>query len=325
MKKKDPKTFLIALGGNAIIGEKETGTIEGQYLNLRKTSEHLAELLGSQNRIVITHGNGPQVGNVLLASEVAKNKVPLMTLDICGACTQGFMGFMIQNTLANRLREMGVEHNITTVVTQVIVDRNDPAFENPTKPIGPFYDLKEMKILRQELGWKMIEDSNRGYRRVVPSPIPRKIQQARIIKSMLDAGEIVIAVGGGGIPSVRENNRSLHGVEVVIDKDYATSRLAIEIEADVILTLTSVEHVYRDFGLSSQKPLGHLNLAEANKLLAEGQFGTGSMEPKIRAAIMFLEETDGGFPSQKREVIITCPEKAIDALQGKTGTKITSC
>jgi carbamate kinase len=316
MNMKKPETFVIALGGNSLIRAGEKGTAEEQYSNLKQTSEQLLELLSGENRIVITHGNGPQVGNLLLASEAAKDMVPLMPLDICGAATQGLMGFMIQNTLANRLRETGVKHNITTVVTQVIVDEDDPAFKNPSKPIGPFYNLNEAQKLQRDRGWEMIEDSARGYRRVVPSPIPVNIQQARIIKSMLDAGEIVIAVGGGGIPVVREKNGGLRGVEAVIDKDYASSRLAIEIDANVLLILTAVEHVFRDFGLPSQKALKHLNLAEAWKLLAEGQFGTGSMEPKIKAAIKFLEETDG-------EVIITLPETAVKALQGKTGTRIT--
>ncbi len=320
---KTPKTFIIALGGNSLIRPGEKGTAEEQYTNLDQTAEQLLELLASKNHIVITHGNGPQVGNLLLASETAKDVVPAMPLDICGAGTQGTMGFMIQNTLANYLRKAGAPHNITTVVSQVIVDKNDPAFQNPSKPIGPFYSLDEAEKLRREKGWTIIEDSARGYRRVVPSPIPVNIQQARIIKSMLDAGEIVIAVGGGGIPVVREDDGNLCGVEAVIDKDYASSRLAIEIDADVFLVLTAVEQVFRDFGRPSQKALDHLNLAEAKKLLAEGQFGIGSMEPKIRAAIFFLEETNKRYPPREREVIITLPETAVKALKGETGTRIT--
>lgn len=317
------KTFVIALGGNSILKANEKGTAEEQYFNIRRTSEQLLNLLMGENRVVITHGNGPQVGNLLLACEAAKDTVPVLPLDICGAATEGLMGFMIQNTLANCLREIGVIHNITTVVTQVIVDNDDPAFKNPSKPIGPFYSFEQMQALKQERGWSMIEDSGRGYRRVVPSPMPVNIQQARIIKSMLDAEEIVIAVGGGGIPVVREANGNLRGVEAVIDKDYASSRLAIELDADVLFILTAVEHAYVDFGLPSQKALGHLSVAEAKKLLAAGQFGKGSMEPKIRAAIQFLEETDGRSPSREREVIITLSEAAVKALQGKAGTRIT--
>ncbi len=318
--KNKTKTFVIALGGNSILRAKQKGTADEQYEILDRTAEQLLDLLSSGNRVVITHGNGPQVGNLLLADEAAKNVVPPMPLDVLGAQTEGYMGYMIQNTLANHLRQAGAPHNITTVVTQVIVNKNDPAFEDPSKPIGPFYDVNTAEQLRQEKGWDIIEDSARGYRRVVPSPIPVNIQQARIIKSMLDADEIVIAVGGGGIPMVREDNRNLRGVEAVIDKDYASARLAIEIDADVLFILTAVEYVYRDFAKPHQKALEELNLTEAKKLLKEGHFGRGSMEPKIRAAIMFLEETD---PSREREVIITVPEAALKALEGKTGTRIT--
>jgi carbamate kinase len=320
MKKNRTKTFVIALGGNSILRAKEKGSAEEQYENLRRTADQLLDLLKSGNRIVITHGNGPQVGNLLLADEAAKNVVPPMPLDILGAQTEGYMGYMIQNTLANHLRRAGAPHNITTVVTQVTVDENDPAFKNPSKPIGPFYDANTAERLRREKNWDIIEDSARGYRRVVPSPMPVSIQQARIIKSMLDAGEIVIAVGGGGIPVVREENHDLRGIEAVIDKDYASARLAIEIDADVLFILTAVEYVYRDFATPRQKALENLSLAEAKELLKGGHFGKGSMEPKIRAAIMFLEETN---PSREREVIITLPETAVKALEGKTGTRIT--
>lgn len=312
-----PRTFVIALGGNSILRGKQERTIEDQYRNLRETSKQLLEILANGNRIVITHGNGPQVGNLLLATELAKDEVPSLPLDVCGAATQGYMGYMIQNTLANTLREAGMRHHITTVISQVVVASDDPAFKNPTKPIGPFYSLSEAQKLRQEKEWTMVEDSARGYRRVVPSPRPVSIQQARIIQSMLDAGEIVIAVGGGGIPGKRGSNRCLEGVEAVIDKDYASSRLAIEIEADIFLILTSVEYVFRDFGQPSQKAINHMSLAEAKELLAKGQFGIGSMAPKIGAAIEFLEEREAG------EVIITLPETANKALQGKTGTRIT--
>ncbi|HEY82808.1 MAG TPA: carbamate kinase [Dehalococcoidia bacterium] len=321
MERNRSKTFVIALGGNSILRAKQKGSAEEQYENIERTAEQLLDLLSSGNRIVITHGNGPQVGNLLLACEAAKDIVPPLPLDICGAATEGFMGYMIQNTLANQLRRIGAPHNITTVVTQVIVDRNDPAFKHPSKPIGPFYSAEEAEQLRREKGWEIIEDSARGYRRVVPSPIPVNIQQARIIKSMLDSGEIVIAVGGGGIPVVREANRDLRGVEAVIDKDYASARLAIEIDADVLFILTAVEYAYRDFATPQQKALEELSLAEAKKLLEEGHFGKGSMEPKIRAAIMFLEETSPD-PSREREVIITLPETAMKALEGKTGTRI---
>ena len=323
MQKDKPITMVIALGGNSILRANEKGTAEEQYLNLQNTSEQLLDLMSGYNRVVVTHGNGPQVGNVLLTSEIAKDTVPPMPLDICGAATQGLMGYMIQNTLANALRDAGVIHNITTVITQVIVDEDDPAFKNPSKPIGPFYSVEEMQKLKAERGWSMIEDSGRGCRRVVPSPMPVNIQQARIIQSMLDAGEIVIAVGGGGIPVVREEDRSLRGVEAVIDKDYASCRLAIEIDADVFFILTAVEHVYINFGRPDQKALEHITVDEAKKLLAEGHFGKGSMEPKVKAAIEFLEETNGRNPARERGVLITLSETAVKALEGKTGTRIT--
>ena len=315
-------TFVVALGGNCILRVGQKGTIEEQYENLRRTAEQLLGLLSGKSRIVVTHGNGPQVGNLLLASTMAQAVVPPMPLDICGAATEGFMGYMIQNTLANCLRQAGAPHNITTVISQVVVDRNDPAFQSPSKPIGPFYTESEAARLRDEKGWHIVQDSARGYRRVVASPIPVSLQQARIIKSMLDAGEIVVAVGGGGIPCIREQNRNLSGVEAVIDKDYASARLAIEIDADVLFILTAVEHVYRDFATPRQKALKNLTVAESKKLLDENQFGKGSMEPKIRAAVMFLEEADSNR-GRVREVIITLPETALAALQGKTGTRIT--
>ena len=316
------KTFVIALGGNCILRAGQKGTIEEQYENLRCTAEQLLGLLSGGSRIVITHGNGPQVGNLLLASTMAQDTIPPMPLDICVAATEGFIGYMIQNTLANCLRQAGAPHNITTVVSQVVVDRNDPAFQNPSKPIGPFYTESEAARLRQEQGWHIIPDSGRGYRRVVASPMPVSLQQARIIKSMLDAGEIVVAVGGGGIPCAREDNRNLHGVEAVIDKDYASARLAIEVHADVLFFLTAVEHVYRDFAKPHQQALKNLSVAESKRLLEEDQFGKGSMEPKIRAAIMFLEEAKPDKQCEP-EVIITLPETALAALQGKTGTRIT--
>jgi carbamate kinase len=322
VSKDRTKTFVIALGGNCILRAGQKGTIEEQYENLRHTAEQLLGLLSGGSRIVITHGNGPQVGNLLLASTMAQATVPPMPLDICVAATEGFIGYMIQNTLANCLRQAGAAHNITTVVSQVVVDRKDPAFQNPSKPIGPFYTESQAARLQQEKGWRIVQDSDRGYRRVVASPMPVSLQQARIIKSMLDAGEIVVAVGGGGIPCVREDTRNLRGVEAVIDKDYASARLAIEVHADVLFFLTAVEYAYRAFATPRQKALRNLTVAESKKLLREGQFGKGSMEPKIRAATMFLE---GATHDQQpeREVIITLPETALAALQGETGTRIT--
>ena len=314
-----PKTYVIALGGNAIIRAGQAGTIEEQFTNLRQTGKQLVGLLGGHNRIVITHGNGPQVGNLLLAVESARD-IPPLPLDACSAATQGFMGYMIQQALSNCLREMGLTHNITTVITQVIVNKHDPAFRRPSKPIGPFYTSAQAAALKESKGWQMANDSDRGFRRVVPSPEPLEIQQARIIRSMLDAGEIVIAIGGGGIPVIRRHDNSLHGVEAVIDKDMASARLAMDIGADVLLILTAVRTVFANFGKPAQKPLRNITDGEAEALLKEGQFGAGSMEPKIMASLKFLRATPAG---RHREVIITAPEKALDALAGLTGTRIT--
>ena len=318
MTEQGLRTYVVALGGNAILRAGQKGTVEEQLHNLSQTGRHLLELLGGHNRVVITHGNGPQVGNLLLAIEMAKD-IPKWSLDVCSAATQGFMGYMIQNTLANCLREKGLKHNITTIVSQVIVDEDDPAFRHPTKPIGPFYTLEESLRLERERGWQMIMDATRGYRRIVASPEPLEIQQARIISSMLDASEIVIAAGGGGIPVVRCPDKSLRGVEAVIDKDLASARLGIDIGADTLLILTSVETVFVDFGRPSQKPLHLITVTEAEALLKEGQFGIGSMEPKIRASINFIK----GAPEKcKPEVMITTPEKAVEALRGEAGTRI---
>ncbi len=318
MTERELRTVVVALGGNEILRVGQKGTIDEQLRNLNQTCTQLIELFRGPNRIVITHGNGPQVGNLHLALEEAQ-KVPAMSLDVCGAATQGLMGYMIQLSMANCLRKSGVGHHITTVITQVIVDENDPAFRHPQKPIGPFYAFEEAIRLKKEKGWQMIEDASHGYRRVVASPEPLEIQQARIIRSMLDAGEIVIAAGGGGIPVGRNPDKSLRGVEAVIDKDLASARLGIDIGADVLLILTAVENAFVDFGRPSQKPLHFITVTEAEALLEEGQFGIGSMEPKIRAAINFLKGTPGRYD---REVIITAPGRAMKALTGEAGTRI---
>jgi carbamate kinase len=314
------RTIVIALGGNALIRGHQQGTVEEQFANLRQTSKQIKDLLNGDNRVVITHGNGPQVGNLLLCIEANRDIVPPLSLDICGAATQGLMGYMLQQILANTLRREGLEHNITTVLTQVLVDKDDPAFANPTKPIGPFYGAEDIQKLRREHNWEIVEDAKRGYRRVVASPAPTDIQQTRIIQNMLDNGEIVIALGGGGVPVVREKTGDLRGIEAVIDKDLASACLAVSLRADTFLFLTGVEKVYRDFGRPSQKPLDSLTVDEAEALLAEGQFGKGSMEPKILAGMKFLRESNG---NAKREVIITLPETATAAIRGKSGTRIT--
>lgn len=310
------KIIVVALGGNAILQPGQRGTIEEQLENVDIACRHLVEILSTgKYKMVITHGNGPQVGNLLLASEAVGHIIPQMPLDVCGAATQGMMGYMIQQILANHLRAAGLRHYITTVVTQVIVDKNDSAFKRPTKPVGPFYDFAEGERLHWDRGWELIEDSGRGYRRVVPSPRPMKIQEARIIKNMLDNGEIVIAVGGGGIPVVREGDRSLRGVEAVIDKDLAAERLAEDINAGILMILTDVEQVMLNYGHVDEVGINRMTLDEAESYLKEGHFGEGSMKPKVEAGISFVRA--GG-----EKTIITMLSKVVEALQEKAGTTI---
>ncbi len=312
------ETIIVALGGNAILRPVQTGTIREQLKNVDIACRHLVEIISSNKyRMVITHGNGPQVGNILLQHEAASNLIPPMPLDLCDAATQGTMGYMIQQTLANHLRALNLPHNITTVVTQVIVDKDDPAFKKPTKPIGPFYDLTEAQKLRRDRGWVIIKDSGRGYRRVVPSPIPLRIQETRIIRNMLDNGEIVIAVGGGGIPVVREGDRSLRGIEAVIDKDLAAARLAEDINAEVLMILTDVEQVMLNYGGVKEVGIGRMTINEAENYLKDGQFGEGSMKPKVEAGINFVKETGG-------KMVITALNRASEALAEKAGTIIVS-
>lgn len=307
---------VIALGGNAILQPGQRGTIEEQLENVNTACKHLVEIAASEKyEMVITHGNGPQVGNLLLQNEAASSLVAPMPLDVCGAGTQGMMGYIIQQTLANQLRAADLRHHITTVVTQVIVDRDDPAFKKPSKPIGPFYSWSEARRLRGERGWEMMKDSKRGYRRVVASPKPLEIQETRIIRNMLENEEIVIAVGGGGIPVVREDDRSLRGVEAVVDKDLAAERLAENIGAEVLAILTDVEQAMLDYGAANEAGIDRMTAGEARKYMEEGQFGVGSMKPKVEAGINFVES--GG-----RKAVITALNRASEALRGRAGTTI---
>ena len=312
------ETILVALGGNAILQPGQKGTVQEQLENVNTACQHLMEILSTgKYRMVITHGNGPQVGNLLLQNEIASHLVPPMPLDVCGAATEGMIGYMIQQTLANRLRNADLPHNITTVLTQVIVDKNDPAFKNPTKPIGPFYDLAEAQKLRQERGWTVVKDSNRGYRRVVPSPKPLKIQETRIISNMLANKEIVIAVGGGGIPVVRQEDSSLRGIEAVIDKDLASARLAEGINADIFMILTDVEQIMLNYGSENAIGIKQMTVSEAERYLQEGQFSEGSMKPKVKASVNFVMAT-------KKKAIITALNRVAEALKDKAGTVIVS-
>lgn len=310
------KTAVIAIGGNALIKGKQHQTVPDQFATAAETCAHIADIVQQGWRVVITHGNGPQVGFILLRSELASHVLHTVPLDSCGADTQGALGYMIQQLLGNRFRKAGVEVPVTTVVTQVIVERDDPAFQNPTKPIGPFYDEEKARVQEREQGWAIVEDSGRGWRRVVPSPIPREIVELRAIKALLEGGFVVIGVGGGGIPVVRDGNGDLHGVEAVIDKDYASSLLASDIDADLFLISTAVDNVYLNYGQPDQVPLDHMTVDEAKRYLEEGHFPPGSMGPKIEAVIQFLE--GGG-----KEALITSPENLARALREETGTRIT--
>lgn len=308
------KLVVIAIGGNAITQEKQRGTIEEQFENVRLSCDPILDLIELGHKVVLTHGNGPQVGNTLLKVEAAKNIVPIYPLDACGAESQGSIGYIIQQTLHNRMKERGIEKEIATVVTQVVVDKNDPKFKNPTKPIGPFYSKEEAEVLKEEKKHPMVEDSGRGYRRVVPSPKPLEVIEKKAVKALIENDFLVITVGGGGIPVIKEDG-VLKGVEAVIDKDFASALVAREVQADSLIILTGVEKVAVNFGKPDQKFLDQMTVEEAKKYYAEGQFPAGSMGPKIEASLGFVE--NGG-----KEAIITSIDKLKEALQGETGTRI---
>jgi carbamate kinase len=309
------KTIVVALGGNAVVRAKQKGTYEEQLANVTETCRHIVGMIKLGYRVIVTHGNGPQVGAILLQNEAAKDTVPAMPLDVCGAESQGFIGYMLQRVLRNELKKAGVNQPTVTLITQVVVDEKDPAFDNPTKPVGPFYKEAEAKEHMKEKKWAMVEDSGRGWRRVVPSPDPVDILEKEEIKQLVESDVVVIAAGGGGIPVIRKP-KALEGTEAVIDKDLAAERLAAAVKADMLIILTDVEKVAVDYGKPSQKWLDSITLAEAQAYHDEGQFPPGSMGPKMLAAIRFLK--NGG-----ERVIITKPESARDALRGKTGTHIT--
>lgn len=310
------KTAVVAIGGNAIIQEGQKGTLEEQFENIRQCCDPIIDLIEEGYNVVLTHGNGPQVGNALIKQEAAKNIVPTYPMDACGAETQGLLGYIIKQTLENRMIERNISKKVISITTQVLVDKNDSAFSNPTKPVGPFFNLEEKEIIEKEKGYIMKEDSGRGYRRVVASPKPLNILEKDAIKTLSNAGYLVIAVGGGGIPVIKEEN-GFRGVESVIDKDYASSLLAHEIEADILIILTGVDQVAVDFGKPTQKFLSQMTLEETKAYVAEGQFPPGSMGPKIDAAINFVE-------GSKKIALITSIGKLKEAVIGKTGTRIIS-
>jgi carbamate kinase len=310
-----PPLAIVSLGGNALIQRGEKGTIEEQFAHTEACVRQIAQMIEEGYRIVITHGNGPIVGNIVIQNEAARNTIPPMPLYICDADSEGGIGFVIQQTLYNQLKRIHTVREVVTVITQVVVNGSDSAFEKPTKPIGPFYSKDEASALEREKGWKVVEDSGRGYRRVVPSPRPIRVIESGVIRELAASGVVVIAVGGGGVPVVELPDGRLKGVEAVIDKDLATSVLAGEIGAERIINLTQVDQVYLNFGKENQEGLRDVTLDEIRGYYDEGHFPPGSMGPKIEAAIEFLE--GGG-----REVIITAPELIEEAMAGRAGTRI---
>ena len=312
---RERRIAVVAIGGNSLIKDKEHQTVPDQFATACETCRHIAEMIQQGWDVIITHGNGPQVGFILLRSELARHVLHTVPLDSCGADTQGAIGYMLQQCLYNEFLRRGMKKQAATVVTQVVVDKDDPAFQNPTKPIGPFMTKEEALRRKEEDGWDVMEDAGRGWRRVVPSPIPLEIIELDAIKALVDQGFVVIAVGGGGIPVIRLEDGSLKGVEAVIDKDYASSLLAVGVQADLFLISTAVEKVALNYGKPNQVWLDKMTLEEAKRYYEEGHFPPGSMGPKIKAIIQYLEQ--GG-----KEAIITNPENLTRALKGETGTRI---
>ena len=305
-----------ALGGNAILRRGEKGTFEEQYRNICDTVQRIADLVENGYRVVITHGNGPQVGATLLRHDAGKNIVPPFPLDACGAETQGFIGYMIQQALRNELKKRGSDKYVVTLVTRVIVDPDDEAFRNPTKPVGPFYAKEEAeKIRSQHPDFVVKEDAGRGYRRVVPSPDPKIIAERFAIRSLVDNGFVVVACGGGGIPIVEEGTQT-RGLEAVIDKDLAGQRLATLIDASIFVILTDIDGAYLNYGTPKQTMITRATARQLEQYMKEGHFKEGSMAPKITAAIRFVN--NGG-----EKAIIAELSKLTEAMQGKTGTQVT--
>jgi carbamate kinase len=311
------KLVVIALGGNALLQRSQKGTFEDQYSNVQKTAKKIADLTEGGYKVVLTHGNGPQVGATLLRHEAGKGIVPPLPLDACGAETQGFIGYMIQQALRNELKSRGIDKYVVTVITRVIVDKHDPAFEHPTKPVGPFYTKEDADRLSKIMPNVTIkEDAGRGYRRVVPSPDPKVIAERSAIRALVDSGFVVVSTGGGGIPIVEEDSQA-RGVEAVIDKDLAGQRLATLINANILVILTDVDGAYTDFGTPKQELIKEVSTARMQRYLDDGQFREGSMAPKVLAAIRFVE--GGG-----ERAIIAELGKLSEALEGKTGTHVVS-
>jgi len=309
------KTLVIAIGGNSLIKDAQHMGVPDQYAAVVETARHITNLIERGFRVVITHGNGPQVGFILLRSEHSRGILHQVPLDSIGADTQGAIGYQIQQAMGNELHKRGVKKSVATVITQSLVDKNDPAFQKPTKPIGQFYKKEQADDRMRIEKWTMVEDAGRGWRRVVASPQPMRIVEADAIRRLVEDGFIVVAVGGGGIPVVQDEQGNLQGAAAVIDKDLASAVLAKEIAADLLVISTAVEKVCLNFGKPDQRALDKITVAEAKQYMKEGHFKPGSMLPKVQACITFLEA--GGT-----EALITCPEVLPSALEGKTGTRI---
>ncbi|HEV58291.1 MAG TPA: carbamate kinase [Phycisphaerales bacterium] len=313
----EPKLAVVAIGGNSLIADKQHEDVPSQWQAVQETCKHIADMIERGWNLVITHGNGPQVGFILRRNELAAHELHITPLDLIGADTQGAIGYMIAQTLRNEFKERGIDRPIASVVTQVLVDKDDPAFQNPTKGIGSFTSEEKARMFEDE-GWRVVEDAGRGWRRVIASPIPLEIVELDAIQTLVDQGFIVIAVGGGGIPVIRDEDGNLVGTRAVIDKDRATSLLARELKVDLFLISTAVPQVAINFNEPDQQWLDKMTAAEARAYQAEGHFKPGSMGPKIDAMLDFLDAYPEG------QALITDPKSIADALGGKTGTWITS-
>jgi carbamate kinase len=309
------KLAVVAFGGNALLRPEDRGTQEEQIARAKQAARWLAEIVRHGYALIVVHGNGPQVGNILIQAEEASTKIPPQTLDVCGAQTQGAIGFLLQQAIRNRLESIGIGGEVATVLTEVEVDLNDPAFKRPTKPIGPFFTRYRAEALERDLGWTMREDSGRGWRHVVPSPKPLRILNLETIRHMLDTATVVIAAGGGGIPVVKGRDGQWRGVEAVIDKDYASAKLAADLDADLFIILTGVSKIAIDFGKPGQQNLARMTVAEAEKHLADGQFPPGSMGPKVESAVQFARAAG-------KQVLVTDVDVLREALEGNDGTLI---
>lgn len=309
------KLAVVAFGGNALLRPEDRGTQLEQIARAKQAARWLAEIVRHDYRLIVVHGNGPQVGNILIQAEEASTKIPPQSLDVAVAQTEGSIGFMLQQALRNRLESIGLSGDVSTVLTEVEVDPNDVAFKKPTKPIGPFFTRYRAEALERDLGWTMREDSGRGWRHVVPSPMPLRILNVETISHMLDAAAVVIAAGGGGIPVVRGRDGQWRGIEAVIDKDLASARLASDLKADLFIVLTNVPKVAIDFGKPTQQWLDRMTVEEAERHLAAGQFPAGSMGPKIEAAVQFVR-------ASHQNVLITDVEHVREALDGQDGTYV---